>query len=996
MPTKNKKTRKKPKVSINSKPQEFKEPKTNRFPVVGVGASAGGLEAFSQFLKRLPADTDMAFVFVQHQDPKHESALTHLLKKVSKLPVNEAENGMVVERNHVYVIPPNTNMTIERGFLRLNRRDPQKPHLPIDFFFLSLAEYSKEKAIGVILSGTASDGTLGLKAIKEADGITFVQDELTAKYDGMPRSAITAGVVDFVLPPERIAQEIARIGTHPFLKTEVDEASLAKTPDHLSSILHLIRKSTGVDFSQYKQTTVMRRITRRMLLQKMDDLKLYSDHLRLNPKEIAALYEDILINVTSFFRDPETFEILKSEIFPKLFKKTGPRSIRIWVPGCSTGEEPYSIAISLIEYLGDQSPGAQVQIFATDISEAAIEKARTGIFSYDIVNDVRSDRLRRFFVKTEHGYQVHKMIRDMCIFAKHNVAKDPPFSRLDLISCRNLLIYFGPHLQKRIIPVFHYGLNGSGYLLLGDTESIGGFADYFYPGDKRFKIFLKKPTPTRIQYEADHFSTAPRRDENILKPLHEPPTEKDVLKEGDRLILSRFAPASVIVNEDFQILQFRGRTGPYLEPSPGQASLNLLKMAKEGIVMELRSVFLQAKKENIPVQRRNILYQMDGQRRAVNLEIIPFQPGHTSDRFFLILFDPVDVFNEKTTKGEQSGDKKTLREKAPGEVELLRSELAATKEYLQSIIEDQESTNEELRAANEEILSSNEELQSTNEEMETAKEELQSSNEELTTVNEELQIRNTELNIANNDVNNLISSTQIPIVMVGSDLRIRRFTPPAEKIMKLIASDVGRMITDISLEITPAKLEEWITDVIDNVRIKEVEVQDRSGCWYELVIRPYKTMDSKIEGAVLAMIDIDSLKKDVNEFQKYQHYCEAIVNTLEAPIVLLNDQLKVRMVSQSFYEQFKVSPDETINRDFYALGNGQWNIKELRQLLHQILPKRTVIANYPIEHAFDHIGERRFYINAQRIDLTEINEHLILIEITKHPSERKSKRKQSL
>ncbi len=991
MPIKNKKTKKKSDVRINSKPQEGKEPKSNRFPIVGVGASAGGLEAFSQFLKGLPADTDMAFVFVQHQDPKHESALPHLLKKVSKLPVDEAENGMIVERNRVYVIPPNTNMTIERGYLRLNRRDALRPHLPIDSFFHSLAEYSKEKAIGVILSGTASDGTLGLKAIKDANGITFVQDEITAKYDGMPRSAITAGVVDFVLPPDQIAKEIARIGTHPFVKTELDEA-LAKGPDHLNAILQLVRKSTGVDFSQYKQTTVMRRITRRMLLQKMDDMKSYSDHLRLNPQEIGALYEDILINVTSFFRDPDTFEILKTEIFPKMFKKTGPRSIRIWVPGCSTGEEPYSIAIALIEYLGEQSPGAEVQIFATDISEAAIEKARTGIFSYDIINDVRTDRLRRFFAKTEHGYQVHKMIRDMCVFAKHNIAKDPPFSKLDLISCRNLLIYFGPHLQKRIIPVFHYALNGNGYLLLGDTESIGGFGDYFYPGDKRFKIFLKKPVPTRIHYDTDHFSRAPAMAEATIKHLHEPPTEKDVLKEGDRLILSRFAPASVLVNEDLQILQFRGRTGPYLEPTPGTASLNLLKMAKEGIVMEVRSVFLQAKKENIPVQRRNVSYQVDGERRIVNLEVIPFQPGHSSDRFFLILFDPV-VLNKNATKEPER--KKTIKQKSSGEAELLRSELAATKDYLQSIIEEQEATNEELRAANEEILSSNEELQSTNEEMETAKEELQSSNEELTTVNEELQIRNTELNMANNDVSNLISSTQIPIVMVGSDMRIRRFTPPAEKIMKLIVSDVGRMITDISLEITPAKLEEWITDVIDNIRIKEVEVQDRSGRWYELVIRPYKTSDNKIEGAVLAMIDIDALKRDVNEFQKYQHYCEAIVNFLDAPIVLLNDQLKVKMVNRSFYEQFKASPDETINRDFYALGNGQWNIKDLRQLLHQILPKKAVIENYPIEHTFDHIGKKRFYISARRIDLSEINEHLILIEITTQPSERKSKRKHS-
>jgi two-component system CheB/CheR fusion protein len=423
----------------------------------------------------------------------------------------------------------------------------------------------------------------------------------------------------------------------------------------------------------------------------------------------------------------------------------------------------------------------------------------------------------------------------------------------------------------------------------------------------------------------------------------------------------------------------------------GQASLNLLKMAREGLALELRSALLRAKKENSQLQKRNVFYQMDGQQRVVDIEVIPFQPPRSEERYFLVLFEPSSALREKEGKTKPVKGKSS-KEKVISEADQLRNELAATKDYLQSVIEEQEAKNEELTAANEEILSSNEELQSTNEEMETAKEELQSANEELTTVNEELQIRNAELSTANNDLSNLISSTQIPIVMVGADLSVRKFTPPAEKIMRLIPSDVGRAITDINLEISPAKLEEWITDVIDNVRIKEVEVQDRSGCWYELVIRPYKTLDNKIDGAVLAMIDIDDLKRNAAEFEKYQDYCEAIVDTMNVPIILLNDELKVKMVNKNFYERFNVSRTETIGRDFYGLGNGQWNVKELRELLHQILPKRTVIENYPVEHYFEHIGKKRFYINARRIDLKQINEHLILIEIADVPSSNKTKR----
>jgi two-component system CheB/CheR fusion protein len=948
------------------------------FPIVGVGASAGGLEAYTQFLKNLPADTDMAFVLVQHQDPTHQSSLPELLTKATKMPVREAQEGMVVQPNHVYVIPPNTSMTIIRGALRLNPRQAGRgPHLPVDSFFISLAEYRKNNAIGVILSGTASDGTLGLKAIKAADGITFAQDEQSAKYDGMPRSAIAAGVVDFILPPEEIAKQIASIGKHPLVKLRKAESELIPEGDtNLHTIFSIIRKTTGVDFTHYKPTTIMRRISRRMLLQKSHTLELYARFLKSNPKEVNALYEDILINVTSFFRDPETFEILKREIFPNLLKKSSEKVIRVWVPGCSTGEEAYSLAITLMESLGEKSAGMQIQIFATDISENAINKARTGIYPADITENISPDRLRRFFTKNDQGYQINKGIRDLCIFAKHNLAKDPPFSKIDLISCRNLLIYLSPILQRKVVPLFHYALNPNGYLLLGNTETIGSFSEFFYPADRKYRVFAKKSIPTKLHFEAEHFLGGPGPAVVVNQKNSLVLTERDIMKEGDRLLLSRFAPASVIVNEDLQILHFRGRTGLFLEPSPGQASLNLLKMAREGLTVELRSALNRVKKENVAVRTEGLRVRINGNTRDLAIEVIPMKLAQSSDRFYLVMFESLE---------EQSRELKKKKAPAAGKradaLWSLNQELNATKEYLQSIIEEQEATNEELRAANEEILSSNEELQSTNEEMETAKEELQSANEELTTVNEELQNRNIELNLVNNDLNNLLASVNIPIMMLGPDLRIRRFTPASERILNLIHTDIGRPISDINMNINTTNLEELIVEALEQVQIKETDLQDRRGKWYNMQIRPYKTMDNRIDGAVLVFIDIDAMKRSLGKVQEYQTLCAAMVEALEQPLVLLSDTLKVRLANQSFYNFFNVSKEETENKFFFELGNGQWAIPELKTLLERVVDKRSRVRNYILDKNLPKIGKKKILVNALPIKIEDLEEQFIIVSM---------------
>ncbi|MBA3515916.1 MAG: EAL domain-containing protein [Pyrinomonadaceae bacterium] len=965
------------------------------FPVVGIGASAGGLEAFRQFLEHLPVDTGMAFVLVQHLDPTHESILTELLSRSTRIPVSEVTDGTRAEPNHVYVIPRNTNMAIEGGVLRLlPREEAPGLHRPIDYFLRSLSEDQSHRPIGVILSGTASDGTLGLEAIKAEGGITFAQDAKSAKYDGMPRSAAAAGHVDFILTPEGIAKELARISRHPYVTsppaatTPVEEEAQPTGRNGFQNILALLRKSTGVDFTDYKANTLNRRITRRMVLNKLESREDYAKFLRENGVEVEALYQDILINVTSFFRNPETFEVFKEKILPKVVQQRTPDDpVRVWVLGCSTGQEAYSIAMSFVEFAGDHADHVPVQIFATDLSDRGIEKARFGLYPKDITEDVSPERLRRFFTEGDGGYRISKPLRDMVVFARQNVITDPPFSRLDLISCRNLLIYLEPVAQKRVLPTLHYALKPTGILWLGSSETPGSASDLFTPEENKHRFYSKKLTATPVHFQAARGDAGHERASAGWKKDYVREQIRgghDTGKEADRILLARYSPASVIINAEMDILQFRGSTAKYLESPSGNATLNLLKMAREGLMLPLRTAIQKAKKADATIRKEGVRISHDGEFREVNLEVIPIKGSAANGRSFLVLFEPVgheastlvpsapEIRKAKVTTKQNTEDRDLAR---------LQQELTATREYMQSLVEQHEAANEELQSANEENQSSNEELQSINEEMETAKEELESGNEELATLNDELQNRILELTVLNDDQSNLFSSVSLPIVILGRDLRIRRFTPEAEKVLSLIQTDVGRLIGDSKPNINVPDLEELIAEVIDTVSIIEREVQDRQGCWYSMRIRPYKTLDNKIDGAVLVLVSIDALKQSAGEIKDARDFNEAIIETVREPLIVLDGNLRVLRANRSFYEDFQVTPEETENHLVFDLGNRQWDIPGLRALLEEILPKNNQFQDFEVEHDFERIGPMTMVLNARRLAQGGDRAELILLAI---------------
>ena len=846
--------------------EAVEKPKEAGCLVVGAGASAGGLEAFLELLRPLPKKTGMAFVLIPHLDPKHESAMTELLSRGTGMQVREVHDGLKVKPDCVYVIPPNRVMTIHRGILRLVQREPERPPMPIDTFFRSLAQDCGKSAIGIILSGTASDGTLGVAAIKNEGGITFAQDTHSAKYSGMPNSAISSGHIDFVLPPEAIARELMRIRKHPYVNDQgVDKTEEATTNrgSEMDQIFRLLKQVRKVDFSEYKPATIRRRILRRMALGRVDNLSEYMQVLQKNPKELEALHHDILINVTSFFRDPEAFESLKTIVYPAILQgRQSSDTLRVWVPGCSTGEEAYSHAISLLEFVNKSRADVSIQIFGTDLSDEAIRLARTGIYKESIATDVSPARLRRFFSKVERGYQISKVVRDMCVFATQNVFNDPPFSHMDLVSCRNVLIYMSPVLQKRVVPIFHYALKPTGFLMVGNTEGIvGAGAELFEPADKRHKIYRKKmvSSPVAFGIPREHFENhLPSLPNHMVQAGETEParTPIELQREADRLLLNRYVPAAVVVNDHFEIVQIRGRANRYLELPSGKATLNLLKMAKSGLLFELQTALEQARSSAAVVRKENVQLEVNGGFQNVTLEIMPFQAPLQSQQTFVVTFEEASgAPKPEPPRKPESSDAKDRQ------IAQLKQELAATKEYLQSIIEALEASNEELQSANEEIQSGNEELQSTNEELQTSKEELESANEELNTVNEEMQHRNVELTQANNDLQNLLASVNIPILMLDAGLNIRRMTPQVQDVLGITAADLGRPIHRIRLKSHVHDLERRMLDVIEDLQPSDVAVQDGQNRGYRLRITPYRTVDNRIEGVVLAFVASSGLKR---------------------------------------------------------------------------------------------------------------------------------------
>jgi two-component system, chemotaxis family, CheB/CheR fusion protein len=827
-------------------------------PIVGIGGSAGGFEAAMELLRRLSPKTGMAFVIVQHLDPHHASRLPQLLGRVTQMPVIELTKKIEPMPNTIYTQPPNKCVICKDGSLTLVRRT-EKLSLAIDHFFESLAETQGPRAIGVVLSGSGSDGTAGLRAIKAAGGLTFAQDEESAKYPSMPRNAIQSGFVDAALSPEEIATELKRIADHPYIQQPDDEETELAGKDYgvddLHRIFHILKKNTGVDFSFYKQSTLNRRIQRRMALHRIERTDQYARFLRENSKEVGELFNDLLINVTRFFRDEKAFRALKKRFIPALLKQKGRKGdLRIWVPGCATGEEVYSLAIVVLETLGNAASHMRIQIFGTDLSEIGIDRARLGVYSSAIEKDVSQARLDRFFKKLDSTYQINRAVRDLCTFARQNITADPPFSRLDLISCRNVLIYLGAQLQKRCLPIFHYALNAGGYLMLGPSETVGPFGDMFELVDKRGKIYAKKLLPGRRDLD---FRALGASELKTLEPpqMTPEPDQVDfnaqVQKVADRIMLGTYSPAGVVIDSNMNVRQFRGKTAQFLEHAAGPATLNLLHMARAALVPDLRAAIHRASRSGHPIRKERAVMKYDGQVVEVNIEVVPFKVPTSESAWYLVIFD--------TAKPEKKDGHKKLKSKTlarHGEVEQLREELSATKESLQAIIEEQEATNEELKSANEEIESSNEELQSTNEELETAKEELQSTNEELTTLNEELSNRNVEMIRVNSDLNNLLSSIQIPIVMVDNNFTVRRATPVAAQIFNVRETDIGRRLSELKPNVEVPELDSLLRDVIETLSIREKKIRDNQGRQFLLRIRPYRTADNKIDGAVLTLLDL--------------------------------------------------------------------------------------------------------------------------------------------
>jgi two-component system, chemotaxis family, CheB/CheR fusion protein len=916
-------------------PEATQAPAGRPIPVVGVGASAGGLEAFTALLKALPNDTGMAFVLVQHMDPAHESVLSTILSRATRMPVSEVSDGVAAQPNHVYVIPSNADMTIQGGILRLaERQEVAGRHLPIDHFFGSLAEDRKSAAIGIILSGTASDGTRGLQAIKAEGGLTFAQDEKSARHPGMPMNAVAAGCVDFVLPPEQIAAELSRISRHPYIEIAhpAEPVELAEEGGNgFRKICLLLRSATGVDFLQYKPATIGRRIARRMALQKIESLDKYFELLHKEPSQVEALSEDILINVTGFFRDPEAFHILQTKVLPSIIaNKPAGQPVRAWVPGCSTGEEVYSIAILLLEALGDRSSQTRIQMFGTDISDRAIQQARGATYPEASLANVSPARLKKFFEKAPGGYQVSKAVRDMCVFARHDLTRDPPFSNLDLISCRNVLIYLGAALQKKTIEIFHYALRQGGYLFLGKSEALSAYANLFAPEDRKYRVYSRKPVPTPPLEMAGGWR---ERAERSLPEGAPRPPEFDLRRAAERILLDRFAPAAIVVDPDLQIVHFQGDTGPYLGPATGTPSFHLLRILRPELVAEIRAAIQKVKKTGSSTATGTIRLKHNESVKAVRAEVLPIEGRRAKGCDFLVLFQEEPVSQAALERPAAKGARSTSRMKQTGrDVVRLERELASTREYLRSVVEDHEATYEELKAANEEGLSSNEELQSTNEELETAKEELQSSNEELTTLNDELQNRNAELGQLTNDLSNLLVGVNIPIVILDHDLRIRRFTPMAESVLNLIPTDVGRPFRQIAPNLIVSDWDQLFSEVLDQLHTVEREVQDREGRWYTLRMRPYKTGNNKADGVLVALVNITEEVEARRVIQESEATTRALLESASQSILAVDRSGTVRVANRMTEQMFGYNRDELLGQRLSILHPERFRERHDRHL----------------------------------------------------------------
>jgi two-component system CheB/CheR fusion protein len=971
-----------PTQPVNSRPRadgrpphpsnhEQTEVKTRDILVVGIGASAGGLEALRELFGAMPTDTGMAFVVVTHHHPGHTTMLPELLSKDTEMQVVEIHDGMELEPNRVYVATGKP-ISVENNILRESTSDTGRtPMLPIDFFFRSLAEDRKHLAVCIVLSGTGTDGSLGLKAIKGEGGMAMVQEAHSARYAGMPSSAIATAQADYIVPVAKIPERLVAYGDNLVAtKTVPDSGKATKERNGaMQDVFRMVRARTGHDFSAYKASTLLRRIDRRLNVHRLKKVQDYVRLLKNNPQEISILFKEFLIGVTSFFRNPQAFESLTGGALRDLLSiRPEGSGFRAWVVGCGTGEEAYTVAILVHETAKQLDKRFDFQVFATGLDHDAIEFARTGRYPAGIANDVPPDKLERYFDKEDSMYRIRKEIRDMVIFAPQNVISDPPFTKLDFIACRNVLIYMNTALQNRLLPLFHYALKLDGLLMLGPSETIGTFGELFDTLDKKNKIYRRRETAVTVLPEL----TIHNRKHELFRGYgerHQLHPEKHPRQLGDaaqRTLLDRYVPAAVIVSPQNEVLFVHGRTAPYLEPAPGEPPWNVLDMARKGLRDRLATALREAAVENSEVVRHGIRVKTNGGQVTVDLSVMRLKEPQSLAGSTLIIFrsSPPEAGPEEKVKDAEGDDSR---------VSDLERELQYTKESLQTTVEELETSNEELKSTNEELQSTNEELQSTNEELETSKEEMQSLNEELTTVNTELQSKVEELAEANNDMQNLLNSTNIATVFLDDRLCIKRYTRKAKDVINLIDTDIGRPIGDLA-----AKLEEDIESkarhVLDSLDNMEAELQSRDGRWYLMRMMPYRTTENLIDGVVITFVGIDRLKADEEMHRMSADFYETIIDAMRDPVLVLNEDLNVVTANDRFYRTFKLGPKAVENRKVYDIGRGQWNIPELRSMLETVLPEDNVFEDYELEADFGKAGRLKLILNGRKMDVHQGDE----------------------
>jgi two-component system CheB/CheR fusion protein len=897
-----------------------------RFPVVGLGASAGGLEALRSFFNAVAVNSGMAFIVVVHMAPKQPSLMPELLQKITPLPVSVAKDGQTLRPDHVYVSPPDKEISVYKGKIQLLDALDKRMTLPIDAFLKSLARDQGDHAAAVILSGTGTDGTLGSEDIKANDGLVLAQSEDSAGYDGMPRSAIGSGAVDIIGPPEEMPAKLLQYFTH-------HEIAIQKRPaandqrNWLNKIFAILRTQIGHDFSHYKANTLLRRINRRMGLNQIAHHAQYVRYLRENPAEVEALFRELLIGVTRFFRDADSFNVLKTGILPELLGRLEEdATLRAWIPGCSTGQEVYSLAIVIREVLDTNPKHINLQLFGTDIDNHAIDKARQGLFPATIAADVSGERLKRFFVKEGTSFRIRKEIRDCAVFSVQDLIKDPPFSRLHLVCCRNLLIYLDSEAQKKLLPLFHYTLTPAGILVLGSSETIGGFSSLFKTLDKKWKIFQRREVPPSLLQPVDFPTGSPPRDKEVGGGPPGAPTDPPVTvaRMTQRAILEQFAPTALLVDTKDQILYVQGRTGKYLETPGGPPTRNILDMVREGLRIELSSAIRAARSSKQRVSRRKIAVKANGTIQWVDLHVCPQHAPKALFGCLLVVFEDVEAPTPSNTRKEEDA----FVDHDAARIAELEKELQSTRESHQTTVEELESSNEELKSINEEMQSSNEEFQSTNEELESSREELQSLNEELHTINAELQSKVEELSAVHDDMHNLLNSTEIATIFVDNDMRVRRFTPGATAIVNLIPTDIGRPLQHVVANLSYNGLISDLGDVLKQLTPKEVEVQTTAGAWYKMRIIPYRTMGNRIDGAVLTFAAIEEQKRAQQvlrsanrEMKQAGLLIRKIFDMDPDPLVVLDQEGKIVAASSVFADMMELPPENIKGGDIFTINN---------------------------------------------------------------------------